>query len=475
MKTMTKFLALLLVCALMVGCVPGLAEVPEGYPEILIDPATGAPYDLGGITVYEYGANGNEDGSRNEPTTVLEMDTQDYQDWLMETYNFQYQIKKVCAYDDLPQSLLEFANQEVASAPVIYSIPQNFMLAPLRAGLLQPFSGYEFLDVNDAGRWNKGVIDVYTLDGKTMALASDFSVGAALVFNKDLLRDCGIEPEDIYAMVENDEWDFESFEEVMKQCTRDLDNDGVFDVYGLVANGQPEFKAAVYDNGGAFFRLNDEGKFYVSAGEDAVVEAMNWFEKIWFTYTYPQPEGANWDYYYEAFKSGKAVFFRAALWELNGDTNPLSHLDEQFEFGAVPFPKGMGVNAQYADAKSPYVYVMPANVPAEDAWKVAFALNMMHTPVPGYTEEDEAWKQSLYNLFCDEESVDLTCAILRESAYLDLTSMIGTPNDMLGSNFLWAYIYDGALGAHTVAELIEGKMPMWTAEIAKANGEAVAE
>ena len=54
----------------------------------------------------------------------------------------------------------------------------------------------------------------------------------------------------------------------------------------------------------------------------------------------------------------------------------------------------------------PFSQRSPKSFPEKkvSAWKVMFALNVMNSPTPGYTEEDEVWKQSLYNIFCDEES-----------------------------------------------------------------------
>lgn len=470
---MKKILATLLALVLLVSCVPALAEVPEGYPEIKIDPKTGKPYDLGGITVYVYQSSGTKDGSRPEATTALQMDTYDYQDWLMETYNFKMVEIFQFDFNDQTKELLNFASQETAPVPAVFRMSLDGILAPLRNDLLRDMGGYEFIDVQDGEVWNQGVVDIFTKDNQTLALSDNFGVSDVLYFNRDLLEDSGYTSDQIYEWIENGEWDFDKYAEVLANCTRDIDNDGVIDVYGMVGNGQPEFKSAVVSNGGAFFRVDSTGKFYLAANEQATIDAMEWAEELWYHYNYPQPAGSSWDYYYEAFKSGKAVFYMGAMWELQNG-NPLYGLEDNFDFGVAVFPMGTGPAAAYRQCKSPDCLVMPANVSDEDAWKVMFALNEWHTATPGYSEEDEAWKASLYQTFSDERDVDIVCQILRDNTFVDVTAMIGTPNDMIGQDFIWSITLDWTYKSHTVAELIEGKLPVWNAALAKANGEEIA-
>lgn len=476
MKTMSKLLAILMACALLVGCVPALAEVPEGYPELRIDPATGKPYDLGGITVYMYTSHGhhNEDGSRNEAKSQPEQDMYDYQDWLFETYNFEFKYVKQHLYEENAKALVDFASQEVAPAAAFFLMTPFNTLAPMREGLLHDLNALNItgIDFQDEERYQQGVIDNYTVDGKLYAINNNFNIGSEcfLLFNKELLTDAGYTPEQLYAWVENGEWTWEKYEEVLDACTIDKDADGYIDQYGFTGNGQPEFVAAMASNGGSIFSIGEDGKFYVSANEDATVDALNWMDEMWHWYNTPYPAGASWDYYYDLYKSGKAVFFLASNWEINGNFASIFN-GELFEVGCVPFPKGPGANAKHpSKLADPTPFVIPANVPVEDAQKMLIAFDLINTPTPGYSEEDEVWKIDAYNMFMDEESVDITYALLRESTYIDFTPMLGTPNDVQANGFIWSLMNSPAAGTYTIAELVEGKMPMWTSILNEANG-----
>lgn len=468
MKNLSKLLAILMACVLLVSCAPALAEVPEGYPEILIDPNTGKPYDLGGEEVYLISWDGSPTGERKEAETAFEQDTYDYQDWLMETYNFTYKKIATHVYEDNAKALLDFASAETAPMTAAFNMYTPNVLAPFRSGLLRPMD-YDFLNLEDASRYNKDIVELFTKDGKHYGIADLPGVNNVLIFNKELLADCGIDASYIYELVENEEWNFENFENILAQCTKDFDNDGIIDLYGYVGNQQPEFNHSIANNGGALFSIRD-GKFVITASEDATLDALNWFTNVWFNYCYLAPEGANWDYYYEAFDSGKAVFYFGAVWEF---ANEPARIDLDFDYGLVPWPMGMGVNAQYSQISSPHTIVLPGNLTDDQAWKVMFVLDQLRTPTPGYGEDDEVWKTQMYNNVCDEESVELTGVILRENSVFNVTNCIGAGNDLHGSGFYWNMT--GSEGQYTWAELIEGKMPMWTAAVAKANGEEIVE
>ena len=74
---MKKIVSLLLAAMLLVACCASLAEVPEGYPEII------EGLDFGGATVYIY--DWYSTGERETDPTDDQQLTYDYWDWLQET------------------------------------------------------------------------------------------------------------------------------------------------------------------------------------------------------------------------------------------------------------------------------------------------------------------------------------------------------------------------------------------------------
>ena len=126
-------------------------------------------------------------------------------------------------------------------------------------------------------------------------------------FNKRLLNDAGIDPETIYDMQADGTWTWDAFEEMMAAVQRDIDNDGVIDIYGLTLNEGNMTTIAVFSNNGSYIGKNDDGYFY-NLESPETLEALEWTVDMFTKYDLPDPEGAEWDYYKEAFINGQAAF-----------------------------------------------------------------------------------------------------------------------------------------------------------------------
>lgn len=453
MKNLSKIVSVLLACMLLLSCVPAMAEdVPEGYPEIKIDPATGKPYDLGGMEIWIYDWWSPADGSRAEATNAQTQDMYDYQDWLMETYNFTMKQGQNGDWEANPQLLLDFASAETAPANAIFLMRPECTFQPISNGMLYDLTTFDCVDMT-AEKWNPTLAGVYgTSIGTT-------EVRNVLLFNKALVKDAGIDPDSIYQMVADGTWNFEAFEAILEKCQRDTDNDGVIDVYAMASNHMDYYTSAVFSNGGQYFGMDKNGKIYIAANEAEALDGLNFANDTYLKYNMPQPAGSNWDWYFAAFKTGQAAFHAGQFWEIQGSSAALSGLADEFEFGVVPFPKGNSEKAHYSNPSNINTYVLPKNIDEESAWKIMFAFNLWTEPTPGYEEDGESWKDTVYNDCCDDESVDITYAILRESAAVNYTALVGSDNDILGQDFIWNL----AGGDGTPAEKLEVKMPVWQA------------
>ena len=83
---------------------PGTSDEGDvsAYP-VITDPATGEPYDLGGINVviYSWFTDGTSDDDYGE---ALE----EYHEWLTETYNFTLERQQLGGWGDCPQALVDY-------------------------------------------------------------------------------------------------------------------------------------------------------------------------------------------------------------------------------------------------------------------------------------------------------------------------------------------------------------------------------
>ena len=66
------------------------------------------------------------------------------------------------------------------------------------------------------------------------------------------------------------------FEKLMAKCQKDLDGDGVDDVYGMTLNESIMPGIAVASNGGTFIGKDKKGKFTYELESAETIEALKW-------------------------------------------------------------------------------------------------------------------------------------------------------------------------------------------------------
>ncbi len=461
MKNLSKVLAMLLACLMLLASVTAFAaEVPEGYPDVQIDPATGEPYDFGGIEIWVMDWWSPKDGSRREATNTFTQDTYDYQDWLMETYNFTLKVGSVGDWTSNPEDLLNYCNEENPDKLCMFIMRPECVSAPAKSGLLTPL---DELDVDFEGDvFNPYTYQLNAVNGHYYG----FSVGKAeirgiLFFNKRLVADAGIDPEELYAMVEEGTWNWEAFDKVLAACQVDKDSDGVYDIYGMASSQVDLYQCLVASNGGRIFNRADDGSLSIGAQDSRVVDALNFGIDLLNKYQMPDPtEGSQWNWYFDAFRNGEAAFcFYQGYMMTPGN----AFYDMEDEFGVLPAPIGNGEGAAYGHVQNENTIVIPGNIDRETANKMAIAYEMWCQPTPGYEDEDDAWKTDWYDYLYDDESVDITLAVLRDNACPDYTVLVGSTNDVLGADFYWSMQWS------TAEAMIEGKSPVWQSLIDEYN------
>ncbi|MDE6168351.1 MAG: extracellular solute-binding protein, partial [Acetatifactor sp.] len=277
-----------------------------------------------------------------------------------------------------------------------------------------------------------------------------------MYFNKRLLEEAGIDPQDIYDYQENMEWTWDKFEEICQKVAADTDNDGVIDRYAM-ANFTSEFyPMAVYSNGGQFIGRDENGNLYNDLESDATIEALNWALDMLGKYEMTYPEDANWDYWITAYQNGEACFMASEAYR----AGQLEEAGMNDDFGFVCFPMGPRMD-DYTNCWMNNPVVIPACYDEEKAWKLAFAYNLYTEVVPGYPE-DAAFKSNYYKSFRDTESVDLTIARLEENGFLTYHGMV--PGLDLGPDLFWAINKD-----NTPAQQAETIRPVWAAYLEEVN------
>ncbi len=457
---MKKTLAMILALMMLLACVPAMAEgVENPYEEygveIKIDPATGKPYDLGGMEIIIcewWGGDWHED----EPQTTEAEDTKAYREWIEETYNFTIKTGSYTTWGDSPTDFTNIATTG-SEENYVWCLRAGAYLAPMKAGLFYDLASLDCLDFTE-DKWNAIVKGLTTNGDAVLAMrAQGAEPRKGVFFNKRLLTEAGVDPESLYDMQAAGTWTWEAFEELLAKLNRDTDNDGIIDKHAMMSFSAHLLPAAVVSNGVGFVGVDENGKYVNTAETDAFLEAANWVVDIVSKYEMTAPEGAEWNYFEPAFINGEtALTVHEDYW-----AGSLANMED--DYGFVIFPKGPKADT-YKWAPQDNVYVIPANYDADRAWKIAFAFDLFTDNTPGYGESED-WKSGYYAKYRDDRAVDETIAMMRtnETQFVWYTDLI--PGYDLGND----YYYGVYARSATPAEKAEEMRATWQAYIDEAN------
>ena len=452
---MKKLVALLLT-AIMLLSVSALAEAPEGYPEVV----PGIDFEGKTVSIYVW-----YDSKRAEEPTEEEQARYDFEDWIMETYNVKVEYVNHYDWAGGIANLIDFVGNPDPSVLCLYTLPGDFVGTALRNDLFAPLD--DVLDVND-DKWNAITREFMTKNGKVYGmLAGDTEPREGIFFNHRILRDAGIDPESIYDLQANNEWTFEKFTELLAATQKDVDNDGVIDIWGITGSRDDLVFAAIASNNGELFGKDENGKMSVKADSANTIEALNWVADVYANYFYkgePDENGSvAWDYYKEAWKQGISAFRVGQHWEAFNDVSEMDGMEDEWGFVAVPLgPKG----DTYVNLANDNTVGIPAIYDQETLKKIAFIYDLWMEPTPGYEDDEFAWIGNKYNKTPDDRAIDETLTMLRQPEHIRVNNQLalGDKNELLGNSLLWQIGW-----GTTPAELVEAAMPAWQAVVDEYN------
>ena len=301
----------------------------------------------------------------------------------------------------------------------------------ITSGVAAPWN-YDFTTSD----WNKAETEFLTIGGKTYgAVPDNGEPRQMLYFNKRVLEEAGIDYQTIYDAQKNGTWTWDMLTDLLKKTTRDLDNDGMNDVYGITGSRDDLYQIAVFANGGSFVDYDEKDQLQPTLGEDKARTALEWATDLWNDYSMPTPEGASWDWYKEGFKTGNTAFYCFQGYAgFNGGYYELSDMAD--EWGAVAFPAGEK-NGNYLTVVSDNVTMMPNLYDKETNAALATVYDKW---TRGYDDPQAngAWAQELYN-HTDERAVDETYAMLAQEEHqvVNKSNLLGSVNEVLGANLFW--------------------------------------
>lgn len=166
-------------------------------------------------------------------------------------------------------------------------------------------------------------------------LCTPVSETAAVVFNKRILSECGLE--DPYKLYADNKWTVSKLREMAKKATKDLDGASgmtLNDQYGITTLDTNALAQDILAANGAQTITKEKGKnFTYNLNDEKVVNALK-FAQDWLCNDASVLINSNQDTQHEQFSSGKALFYIFQLSYLE------KFKDMKDEYGIVPFPRG---------------------------------------------------------------------------------------------------------------------------------------
>jgi len=424
---------------------------------VLIDPATGKPYDLGGMEIIIRDWWSSEPGEAKDD---YEEALYAYRDWIQETYNFTIKQQAISDWGSTPQDFVDYATTGGDENYVFILRDDAITTGAMAQGLMYDLSTLDCLDFSEKKFQQNLLHKQYGKGDAIYAMYAGVSEPrTGMYFNKKLLKEAGIDPESLYELQASGQWTWDKWVELMKQVQRDIDADGVIDVWGTTQNNGSVISATIYSNGGSYIGKDAQGNFTYDLENAETQQALEFWIGILNDYTLPYPEGAQWDYYKEAFVNGMAAFMP----EDGYAGTPGSFLENmEDDFGFVMYPKGPQMS-DYINCWSNNPAAIPACYSAEKAWKIAFAWNLYTNDTPGY-EDYAGWKTNYYAGFRDTRSVDETAEMMTQKGMIAYVGVC--PKVNLGPDFAW-----GISAGCDLAAQVEKIRDTWKGYIAEANAQ----
>lgn len=174
------------------------------------------------------------------------------------------------------------------------------------------------------------------------------------IYNKDMFEREGLE--DPYELYLEGRWTWDTVTELAKKLTKDTDNDGVVDQFGMTGIWAHAAPSLMISNGGNVMRLTDEGKMVYAMDERPALEALQQIQE--------------WDQVHGVMGGSEADFIAGKVGlQMLQSVHMLIPLKNQMEdrYGLVPNPRGPRMDAHTYPKFAMATLVLPANSEAPEA------------------------------------------------------------------------------------------------------------
>ncbi|MBR2408009.1 MAG: extracellular solute-binding protein [Lachnospiraceae bacterium] len=388
------------------------------------------------------------------PKTPQEEATAKYREEIFAKYNFRMQSYPVADWGGMTDECVNsIMNADVANgvrpSADIYELDYRFVSRPMSNGLFFDLATLDELDF-DEDKWHDRVRKLMTKGDSIYGMrALSAEPRGGVIWNKRLLEDAGYDKNYLYDLQASGDWTWSKYKELAGKLTRDLDGDGATDIYGVTGQNTQILTNLVASTGTDFFTQDENGMVSNNMGHPDVIKAFNFAVEVFNAgYEMPTPQDAAWNWFMDAFRSGKAVMIHAEEYTLQPSSD-YGTMEDELGFVMPPKPDGA---ADYHSYISDNIAIIPSCFSAEEAGNIAFAYNVYTMATPGYDDPD-AWMDQHYNYFDEARGVEESLPYFQneENAHFLLQTII--PED-IAPDILWCYPgFDGGTPADKIASV----------------------
>lgn len=174
-----------------------------------------------------------------------------------------------------------------------------------------------------------------------------------IIYNRTLMNKLGLKPLQEY--VKEDKWNWETFMKVAKEGSKDTNNDGKLDTWGLASVSFNNLLASVP---GANFVI--DGKSGLE--NPKTLEVLNFFSRLATEKVARPKEGGDWTEPKQFFVQGNTLMYFGAEFEMEALNKDM----KDYDLGFLPTPKGPGATTYNGFVTAPNYLAIPKNVKDPD-------------------------------------------------------------------------------------------------------------
>ncbi|GAB2545565.1 ABC transporter substrate-binding protein [Gracilibacillus alcaliphilus] len=244
--------------------------------------------------------------------------------------------------------------------------------------------------------------ELYTHEGRGYGFTeAQGNLVQGIFYNRTLMNELGIKPLQDY--VDEDNWSWDTFKEVIRSANLDRNNDGDMDTWGL-ANGSVLERALAANN--TSLTVDDQQNL----DDPATLEALNFTSEIATEQLSRPTEGGDWTEPSQFFRQGNTLMYAGAFHEFNGFQNDMP----EYDLGFVPFPKGPNAEEYYSYEGLFQALTIPKSV--DNPEQLLYIWEKMHDIDSIYDYPDQAAYESS---FTNEEDIANARTVAENMLVLD--------------------------------------------------------